>query len=242
MTDSDGQDVRAGVDIVFDMRIHRLHLTEVTPSPDLPWARPTFPVYGYLIDHPDGRILVDTGVGIGNAFIDELYSPVHHDLDTALAGHGTTVGDVRVVVSSHLHFDHCGQNRRFGGATIVVQRAEVEAAHATRYTVPDWAFPPQLELSVVDGEATIANGVRVIPTPGHTPGHQSVVVEDGEGVTVICAQASWSAATFAAESVGDEHAWDIAFGDSSVRALHELQPGAVLFSHDPTVWTPASSP
>jgi glyoxylase-like metal-dependent hydrolase (beta-lactamase superfamily II) len=58
------------------MRVHRLHLTDVTPSPDLPWARPTFPVYGFLVEHADGPVLIDTRVGVGNELIDKLYSPV----------------------------------------------------------------------------------------------------------------------------------------------------------------------
>jgi hypothetical protein len=67
------------------MRVSRLHLTDVTPAPELPWARPTFPVYGFLVEHPDGPILIDTGVGLGNEVIDRMYSPVHHDLDAALS-------------------------------------------------------------------------------------------------------------------------------------------------------------
>jgi glyoxylase-like metal-dependent hydrolase (beta-lactamase superfamily II) len=90
--------------------VHRLHLTDVTPAPNLPWTRPTFPVFAYLVLHPTGPILIDTGVGIGNAFIDELYSPVHHDLDEALDRHGVSTGDIATVITSHLHFDHCGQN------------------------------------------------------------------------------------------------------------------------------------
>ena len=61
-----------------------------SPAPDRrhPGAAPamgaaTFPVFAYLVLHPAGPILIDSGVGIGNSFIDELYSPVHHDLDEA---------------------------------------------------------------------------------------------------------------------------------------------------------------
>src|SRR3954447_8646339 len=96
--------------------VHRLHLTDVTPAPNLPWARPTFPVYAYLVMHHDGAVLVDSGVGIGNGLIDELYTPVHHDLDDALGRHGVSVDDIGTVITSHLHFDHCGQNHRFAGA------------------------------------------------------------------------------------------------------------------------------
>ena len=126
------------------IEVHRLHLTDVTPAPNLPWTRPAFPVFAYLVLHPTGSILVDTGVGIGNRLIDELYSPVHHDIDYALGRHGVGIDDVATVITSHLHFDHCGRYNRFASSTILVQRAEVEAATAARYTVPDWAFPQGL--------------------------------------------------------------------------------------------------
>src|SRR5687768_2376003 len=63
--------------------VHKLHLADVTPAEFLPWARLTYPVFGYLVLHPDGPIVIDTGVGVGSTLIDELYSPVHHDLDSA---------------------------------------------------------------------------------------------------------------------------------------------------------------
>ena len=141
--------------------VYRLHLTDVTPAPNLPWTRPTFPVFAYLVLHPTGPILIDTGVGVGNAFlIDELYAPVHHSIDEALGRHGVSIGDVATVITSHLHFDHCGQNDRFARSRILVQQAEVEAATATLYTVADWAFPPGVDLIVVDGDHHVAAGIQ----------------------------------------------------------------------------------
>jgi len=216
--------------------VHRLHLTDVTPAPNLPWTRPTFPVFAYLVLHPTGPILIDTGVGIGNAFIDELYSPVHHDLDEALDRHGVSTGDIATVITSHLHFDHCGQNDRFAGARIVVQRPEVEAAKARHYTVPDWAFPQGIDLTVADGDHQIAADVRVVATPGHTPGHQSVLIEGSDGTrTVVCCQASWNVSSFDAASLGDD-GWDEATGAASLKKLHALNPDRVLLSHDPDEW------
>jgi N-acyl homoserine lactone hydrolase len=216
--------------------IHRLHLTDVTPAPNLPWTRPTFPVFAYLVLHPTGPILVDSGVGVGNAFIDELYSPVHHDFDEALDRHGVSIDDIATVITSHLHFDHCGQNHRFAGSRIVVQRAEVEAARAPLYTVPDWAFPAGIDLTVIDGDHQIATDVRVIATPGHTPGHQSVLIEGGDGTrTVVCCQASWNVSSFDAVTLGDD-GWDATMGAASLEKLHTLHPDRVLLSHDPDEW------
>lgn len=216
--------------------VHRLHLTDVTPAPNLPWTRPTFPVFAYLVLHPTGPILIDTGVGVGNAFIDELYSPVHYDLDEALERHGVSIDDIGTVITSHLHFDHCGQSHRFAGSRIVVQRAEVEAARAPLYTVPAWAFPSGIDLTVIDGDHQIATDVRVIATPGHTPGHQSVLIEGGDGTrTVVCCQASWNVSSFDAVTLGDD-GWDEAAGAASLEKLHALNPDRVLLSHDPEEW------
>ena len=223
------------------MRVFRLHLTDVTPSPDLPWARPTFPVFAFLVEHPDGPVLIDTGVGLGHDVIDELYSPVHHDLDEALAEHGVEVSDVTTVITSHLHFDHCGQNNRFAHARVLVQRAEVEAAREPLYTVPEWAFPQGVELTEIDGDHQVAPGIEIIATPGHTVGHQSVLIDDGNGQRIIaCCQGSWNAESFNATELGDD-GWDRAVGAESMRRLHSLQPTSVLFSHDSRAWSPGGS-
>jgi len=220
--------------VVIDVR--RLHLADVTPAPHLPWARPTFPVFAYLVIHPAGPILIDTGVGIGNELIDRLYSPVHHDIDQALDRHGLSVHDVATVITSHLHFDHCGQNNRFPGSRILVQRAEVEAATARLYTVPEWAFPPGLDLTVIEGDLEVATGVHIIATPGHTPGHQSVLVDSSDGNrTIVCCQAAWNVDSFDAASLGDD-GWNDSAGAASLCKLHALDPDRVLLSHDPNQW------
>jgi N-acyl homoserine lactone hydrolase len=202
----------------------------------MPWTRPTFPVFAYLVLHPTGSILIDTGVGIGNRLIDELYSPVHHDIDDALGRHGVGIDDVATVITSHLQFDHWGQNNRFASSTIFVQRADVEAATAARYTVPDWAFPQGIDLAVIDGDHQVARDVQIIATPGHTPGHQSVFVKGGDGMrTVVCCQAAWNVSSFDTATLGDDR-WDEATGAASLERLHALNPDRVLLSHDAEEW------
>jgi hypothetical protein len=78
-----------------------------------------------------------------------------------------------------------------------VQHAEVEAARGRLYTVPEWAFPPNIDLEVIEGDHEVASGVWIIATPGHTPGHQSVLIEGDDATkTIVCCQASWSVANF----------------------------------------------
>ena len=220
------------------MRVHRLHVTTTHPDPSLPWAAGDTEVYAYLIEHPDGLILVDTGVGEGNEVIDALYRPEHHGLAEMIASTGHRIDDVAAIVNSHLHFDHCGNNRLFPGLPIFVQRREYEAAHAPYYTDPDWVDFPGANIAQLDGDGTVARGVEVLSTPGHTPGHQSVVVEADTGRMVIAAQAAYTPADFAAHEVGarntpteDEATWR-----RSLQRLHAMHPRAVCFSHEPTEW------
>jgi len=86
------------------------------------------------------------------------------------------------------------------------------------------------------GEVELLPGVRLVPTPGHTPGHQSLVVEGMAGRTVLIGQAvytraEWDGSTDPAES-GAESAWDRAAYRSSVARLRAFRPDVMLFGHD----------
>jgi N-acyl homoserine lactone hydrolase len=98
------------VPLVSMPRVERLHLSDDL----LPEGHPAATqgrkavVFGFVIDHPDGAIVVDTGAGRGNPFIDDMYSPTVVDLESALGAAGIEPSNVTAVVNSHLHFDHCG--------------------------------------------------------------------------------------------------------------------------------------
>ena len=220
------------------MRVTRLQLTDVHPDPSLPWAHGDVAVFAYLIDHPDGLILVDTGVGSGNELIDALYRPDHHDLAESIAKTGHHIEDVSVIINSHLHFDHCGNNRLFAGVPIVVQRREYEAAHQPYYTDPEWVDFPGATIEQIDGDWQVAHGVRIISTPGHTPGHQSVVVDSDNERVVLCAQASYTPADFSAFQTGPHNTptEDDDTQRRSIQRLHDVDPQRVCFSHHPTDW------
>jgi glyoxylase-like metal-dependent hydrolase (beta-lactamase superfamily II) len=115
-------------------RIDRLVLARVTRVPE--WhpehsSFEPFPVHGWLVHHPDGLMLVDTGIGTGVAAINEWYGPEVTPRSEALASVGVDSSDVEAVVLSHLHFDHCGQQDALS-APVYVQDTEHRAAQAPR--------------------------------------------------------------------------------------------------------------
>ena len=224
-------------------RVKRLHLADLVLPDWHPEAAASSQavVFGYVIDHPEGAIVVDTGVGRGNDFIDQAYSPTVVDLEQALASAGIQSDRVAAVVNSHLHFDHCGQNPLYYGTTIpvLVQAEEVGAARQQFYTVSEWASVPADQLRVVRGDEVIADGVRVLSTPGHTRGHQSVVVEAAGQRVVLAAQAVWDIAEFDREEASPANVDDVELRDAavaSIRRLKALSPDLAYFSHHPEVY------
>jgi N-acyl homoserine lactone hydrolase len=221
-------------------RIERLDLATIELPDEHPAADlgRSVAVHGFLIDHPDGTILVDTGVGFGNAFIDELYSPSRADLTDLLARAGIDIRDVAAVVNSHLHFDHCGQNPAlFGqGTAFYAQAAEVTAVEADRYyTDATWALAPIEQRRTIEGDEHIAEGVTILATPGHTAGHQSVLVEAGGRRVVIGAQVVWHADELASEVASRANVDPVpelqAAAVESIRRLKALEPEVVHLSH-----------
>ncbi len=190
---------------------------------DLLAADERMPVYVHVIDHPDGRVLVDTGMTQLHpavADMDPRLVPLSEQPDFDLAS-------IDIVVNTHLHFDHCGGNVLFAGKPIYVQRQELEDARGQDdYTIPEWVDAPGVEYVPVDGTLELLPGVRLVPAPGHTRGSQIVVVETGEGPVVIAGDT----AVFFAEL--DEPSTD------GQRLIRELDPEAVWLSHEHQPWRP----
>lgn len=220
--------------------IERLTLAVVGAVPEWHPEHATFepfPVYAWLVRHPDGPILVDTGVGIGHPLIDEWYRPRVAALGDALGVVGIGLGDVAAVVLSHLHFDHCGQQTALA-APVYVQAAEHEAAQADGYTVTDWATIPQDRLRLVNGDSEIAEGFHLLATPGHTPGHQSVLIEAGDDRVVLAAQCAFAAAELRSGVPATSNLYDETWEEparQSLRRVRSLAPVTCQLSHDPHV-------
>ena len=200
----------------------------------------TCPVYGFVVVHPDGIVIVDTGVGGGHPGIDALYRPQRRPVADHLSALKIAPDDVTLVINTHLHFDHCGDNRLFPGTPTLVQRAEYEAAQEPAYTVPDWVTFPDACFQLLDGETEVLPDLTIVPTPGHTPGHQSLLVDTGEGRIIIAGQAAYTANEFARPEEphprGLAGAWDRERCLESLQRLSSLHPRRVYFSHDPSIW------
>ena len=203
------------------------------------------PCLGYLVEHPDGLLLVDSGMG-SHPEVDAHYRPRRRPLVQALAGVGVTAADVALVLNCHLHFDHCGGNPQLarGGSRVLVQRTELaEARTTTDYTLPELLEVGESRYEQLDGEAEVWPGVLVLPTPGHTAGHQSVVVRCGDGTVVVAGQSHDTATSFGAEVLAlqaehDGHAPGTPATPAWLHRLLRLDPARVVFAHDHAVWQP----
>lgn len=228
-----------------DVRLSRLDLGYVIrPAEEAGTPHPRVePVLAYLVRHPDGLVLFDTGIGAGDAEVDAHYRPRRHGLREALAGAGVSVADVSLVVNCHLHFDHCGGNPLFAGTPLLVQATELATARAGDYTIDALVDFPGAVYRELDGEAEILPGVHVLPTPGHTAGHQSLVVAKRDGSLVLAGQAH----DFASHYAADHHARHAAHDGAApplppyspwLDRLTDFDPRRIHFAHDASVYEP----
>jgi glyoxylase-like metal-dependent hydrolase (beta-lactamase superfamily II) len=227
--------------------VRRLHLGHFTVPLDVDDHRKgqKIVVVAYLIRHPDGLLLFDTGIGEGHPKAEAIYRPVRRPLGETLASVGVKPRDVRMIVNCHLHFDHSGGNYRFPGTPIFAQRVELEAANQPDYTIPEVVADfPGAAFELLDGEAEPLTGVRIVPTPGHVDGHQSLVVDTTAGHVFIAGQAFNEASAFAHA----QYAWTLrtAGTDESlppipdwISRIQEFDPKRVVFAHDLAVWEAA---
>ena len=219
--------------------ITRLDVGEFTFPADEPWPGETGVVVAYLVRHSDGIVLFDTGLGLGESELDERYHPRPRPIADVLAAERLTVADIDLVVNCHLHADHAGQNATFRGIPIHVQPAERAAARDPDYTIQAWVDGPEVIYREIAGDHELVPGIRVLATPGHSPGHQSLLVETNEGPTILAGQALYSVGEWtgrAGAREGRSHARDLPRYDASVAKLRAIDPVRVWFGHDRATW------
>lgn len=193
------------------MDVRPVHFCDVTVDGGL------WPVFGWLIERPEGNVLVDTGMVESTPELDAEWGPVLREWPD--------LGDVVAVINTHLHFDHCGGNRRFAGTPTYVQRAELQAAVAPDY-LEEWVRFPGESYVEVEGDAELFDGVSVLFTPGHSKGHQSVLVETADGLTVLAGDVTYSMREL------------IDGATPSILRVHEVAPRRVYLAHHVRPWEP----
>jgi glyoxylase-like metal-dependent hydrolase (beta-lactamase superfamily II) len=155
------------------------------------------PIPVWLLEGTSKKILIDTGLGD----VDELMGMMKtygvdmyatraadQDIVAGLAAHGVTPEEIDIVVLTHLHFDHIGNNHLFPNAEFIVQRTEVAQGFVPpkycQFSYPEYAYNMtnvQDRVRIIEGDVLLEPGVRLIRIGGHTPGTMIVVIETDEG-------------------------------------------------------------
>ena len=208
------------------------------------------PVGAFLVEHPKGSLVFDTGMHpelrtskdrlrrVGPLF--ELDMEGDALVDEQLRSLDTDPDSVALAVVSHLHFDHGGGLCRLPNARLLVQAAEWEAARDERQIEFGTYEPTDFDLGhdrlELHGEHDVFGdgSVRILPTPGHTPGHQSLLIE---GRLLLVGDACYCRAALDGDALPyyspDPDRQRATFG-----WLREQEAAGVelAFSHDPDQW------
>lgn len=229
--------------------------TGVIDSSDFAMWSPSVPpgthremsVRSYLVVHPDGVLLWDTGIADeiaanpdGEPIADAVVFRVPTTLRSQLEAIGTDPADVDVVGLSHLHIDHVGNLDRFPRAKVVMQHAERDAAfgpdaEALTYIPKAYATLDPKRVQTVAGEHDVFGDGTVLmtPLPGHTPGHQGLLLSLREsGPILLAADIAYSAQDYAEARVRAGNV-DVDASRRSIESAKRLERelGAAVWLH-----------
>ena len=208
------------------------------------------PVPSYLIDHPKGRALFDTGMGVRyrreladalppNKFGLQYFEGM--EIAARLKSINVDPASINWIINSHFHIDHCGGNSSIPNATMIVQSKELAAAQAVEeaglYETEDYATGQPVK--AIDGEFDLFGdgSVRIIPTYGHTPGHQSAIVKLPKGEVILAADCCYTARNLD-KMMLPSLTFDKAAGMETLERLAKLRAGGarIMFGHDGVQW------
>jgi len=140
------------------------------------------PIVAWYIRTADTELLVDTGMSaqdIKRYLFGQLYES-NQSIEEALEKRGSNPSRIKIIIQTHLHYDHCGNNRLFPNARVIVQEKELAFArnpHPVFRGSYNPSFFESSDFEVIEGEKEIVPGISVVPVPGHTPGSQAVLVD-----------------------------------------------------------------
>jgi len=212
------------------------------------------PVPCFLIEHPRGLVLFDTGMHQqtqrdpaarlgGIATVYTVHFAPGEEVAARLAALGFAAERIDTLINSHLHFDHTGGNAQIANARLVVQRREWEAGHQADQITKQFYNPLDYQLGhdvrLVDGEHDLFGDGRVVclPTYGHTPGHQSLRVRLDSGDVVLTADACYLRRTLEALHLPGVVDDPEAMRRTLLRFRQLRDAGArLILGHDPDEW------
>ena len=203
------------------------------------------PACVFLIDHPNGFTLFDTGfsdrfVGLQKGLGKIVDMPEEHPIADRLRALEVDPADIQWIVNSHLHLDHAGGNHLLPNATIVIQDSEWEFGFSGKdsaYATED--FDTGQPVKRITGEHDLYGDGSVIlfPTPGHTPGHQSARVLTATGEAVLAGDCCNFRRSLDEMRLHDQ-VYNADHYRGSLSKLSDLRrAGAkIFFGHDPDFW------
>jgi len=222
-------------------------------------TRRRIPVMTFFIETTDGVVVWDTGmctavshdaIGYLGRVAKRAVVPEYgegEDVVSRLRQAGYGLDDVRMVLNSHLHFDHAGMNTAFPVAKLMVRKRELEFAEresagtSGAYVGSELVQGPEVVLLDYDDTHDLAadGSLQLVSTTGHTPGHQCLLVRCADGARYLLS----GDAVYDAEQLADGRTpglvWHEPTARASVARMAQIQRdgASVLICHDPEQWT-----
>jgi N-acyl homoserine lactone hydrolase len=226
------------------------------------WTQP-LPIYAWVIEHPEGLVVIDTGETA--RALQQPYFPAwnpyyrlavqlavtpEQEIGPQLRQLGLSPGDVRWVVLTHLHTDHTGGMGYFPNAEIILSRREYDAAAGLAGQLggalpqhwPAWFAPKLIQFAdqpfgpfPQSYQLSTSGDLIIVPTPGHSPGHLSLVARETEQTIFFAGDTSYTEKLMLAGATDGVSADGAAARQSlaRIRQLASTTPLVYLPSHDP---------